>query len=148
MLHNYLETLSSRYSDYDGFWVFGLLFHNLGAIKIDLDSQSSLLPGDPVLVWFEAESRRKFAEQIAKDRIPIEYVRAARLVCEVVSKPFSGSIGGSPTEGATCRLTVSVTSDLGAEYSRKKEFFVAPHDPSREHRSTRSRAKPGATTPR
>jgi hypothetical protein len=36
VLHNFLATYSSRYSDYDGYWLFGVLAQESGHLQIDL----------------------------------------------------------------------------------------------------------------
>jgi hypothetical protein len=36
VLHNFLGTFTSRYSDFDGYWVFGFLVESMDAVRIDL----------------------------------------------------------------------------------------------------------------
>ena len=40
VLHNFLETYTSRYSDYDGFWVFGFIVETMLPANIDLMASS------------------------------------------------------------------------------------------------------------
>lgn len=139
MLYNYLETFTSRYSDYDGYWFFGLLFHQLDGFSIELVSSISMPRDDLVTIWFCAEARSRFAELIERERIPPEFVRNASLASRLLSAEVIGSIAGRPVAGSVFRLTTLVTSDLGVDYRREKDLFVAPHDSTREHRSIRRR---------
>jgi hypothetical protein len=36
VLHNFLGTYTSRYSDYDGYWLFGMLVRDVEELSIDL----------------------------------------------------------------------------------------------------------------
>ena len=41
VLHNFLGTFTSRYSDFDGYWVFGFLIESMDRVRIDLLSEAA-----------------------------------------------------------------------------------------------------------
>ena len=41
VLWNFLGTYMSRYSDYDGYWLFGFLIEDMGELEINILGQSS-----------------------------------------------------------------------------------------------------------
>ncbi len=66
VLHNFLGTYTSRYSDYDGYWLFGLLVGEVGELKIDLLSPTvGTTTSAPVAAVIEL-AVRKFREQMEK----------------------------------------------------------------------------------
>ena len=36
VLHNFLGTFTSRYSDFNGYWIFGFLVEKMDSVRIDL----------------------------------------------------------------------------------------------------------------
>ena len=48
VLGNFLGTYVSRYSDYDGYWLFGFLVGDLGELRINLLGQSVSDPDTPI----------------------------------------------------------------------------------------------------
>ena len=36
VLHNFIGTYTSRYSDYDGYWLFGMVVRDVAELRIDL----------------------------------------------------------------------------------------------------------------
>ncbi|HWY78072.1 MAG TPA: hypothetical protein VN281_20825 [Verrucomicrobiae bacterium] len=50
---------------------------------------------------------------------------------------MSGPVNGRTCAGHRYLLVANATSDLGKHYTAHKRIFIAPHDPSVEHRSTR-----------
>ena len=70
VLRNFLATYTSRYSDYDGYWVFGLIEGHLDGLQIDLRGSTEALQGMPQLSEAVRIARQKFAEQLGKQRFP------------------------------------------------------------------------------
>lgn len=136
-LHNYLGTLTSRYSDFDGYWVLGLIVDDLGETTIDLLAESGMDAGTMPLAAFVRLARDKFHEQIAKQRIPTSFVRSASLEITKPATPTEGYVNGHVTAGYEVTFSVRVASDLHARYASTVAVFVAPHDAEIEMRSVR-----------
>ncbi|MGH8016945.1 MAG: hypothetical protein ACREIA_01430 [Opitutaceae bacterium] len=132
-----METINSRNSDFDGYWIFGLLFHQLDGMCIDLVRTDHDVAEDLAIVWFASEARKKMKEQIEKGHLTMDCVQAASLEIKTIAESATGSIHGRPCSGSIFCITALVVTDLGTEYRRDKQIFVAPHNPSVEHRSTR-----------
>jgi len=137
VLHNFLGTYTSRYSDYDGFWLFGILLGDVEELKIDLLSGSvGTSQPAPVTAAIELAVQR-FAEQVEKAGLSVSCVREARL--EITKLPGSqrGAVHGHISVGNHVRFVARVVSDYGKTYEGTRTVFVAPHDASVERRSTR-----------
>ncbi len=144
VLHNFLDTLSSRHSDHDGYWIFGFLVADLSRSTIDLLTDNPVGSGSTSWTAFVAMARTRFAEQARLNSVA-RFLRSAVLSIERRSAR-SGMVNGHPQSGFLVELSVTVTTDLGRTYDRKASLFVAPHDPSIEHRSVR-REEEAATQP-
>jgi hypothetical protein len=136
-LHNYLGTLTSRYSDFDGYWVLGLIVEDLGETTIDLLARLDVDAGATPLAAFVRRARDKFREQITKQRIPASFVRSASLEITKPATRTEGYVNGHVTAGYEVTFSVRVESDLHARYARTAAVFVAPHDARIETRSVR-----------
>ncbi len=138
VLWNFLGTFTSRYSDFDGYWVFGFLFENLDGMKIDLLTTSigntSAMPSD----FARQLALQKFAEQIAKAGLPRIWFREAYLEISKSSEPVFGVVNGLGTSGSNIRFLARAVTDLGRAYEATVSIFVAPHDPKVELRSARA----------
>src|SRR5437667_11840282 len=79
VLHNFLGTYTSRYSDFDGYWLFGFLVDGIDHAKCDLIETS----GENIEATPIAAAKRlaatKFAEQIEKAGLPRSCFREAHL---------------------------------------------------------------------
>jgi hypothetical protein len=137
-LHNYLGTLTSRYSDFDGYWILGLIVGDLGeTTTIDLLSDSGLDIEPTPLAAFTRLAREKFREQIARQRIPVSFVRSAAVE---IAKPATRTeryVNGHVTAGYGVTFSARAESDLHTIYVSRASVFVAPHDAAIERRSTR-----------
>src|SRR4051794_17775759 len=91
VLSNFLSTYVSRYSDYDGYWLFGFLVSDLGELRIDL-----LVPivGDPDTPLGAAirSAAAKFADQAGKAGLTRSQVRDAWLAILRLPGPVGGSV--------------------------------------------------------
>jgi len=141
VLHNFLGTYTSRYSDYDGYWVFGLIEEYLDGFRMDLLGSTEALQGGPQLAQAVKIAREKFAEQLGKERFPNSWVREAKL--EIIrSNTLSkkSTLNACHTRfhnGHDYIFTARLVTDMGGTYNAECRTFIAPHDPSREHRSIR-----------
>ena len=135
-LCGFLGTYTSRYSDYDGWWIFGLLVADLTSMSIDL-----LAPVSPGVVPQPSEAARrlavvKFQEQVAKARLSPALLREARLDITRGMESRSCFVNGHAREGSALHFRATVTTDQGRTYECTCVVFVAPHSDG-ELRSTR-----------
>jgi len=91
--------------------------------------------GTPVWNAFVALARRRFAEQLQLNSVA-RFVRRAELGVER-GRSLPGTVNGQVNNGYEVTLSVEAVSDLARAYSSHVSFFVAPHAPSLEFRSTR-----------
>ena len=139
VLCNFLGTYTSRYSDYEGWWLFGFLANDIQQFKIDLlNPQISNFEGKP-LVFAVALAKRKFCEQMEKNGVSISWIREAHLEIEKLPQSKSGFVNGRASVGNDFTFAVQATSDCGKIYKTETTIFVAPHDPKIEGRSTRAK---------
>src|SRR5947207_1622431 len=87
VLHNFLATFTSRYSDFDGYWVFGLLVQGMDTESIDLLAVSAESTDATPSGFARRLAAQKFAEQIAKAGLPSSWFRKARL--DITKLPVS-----------------------------------------------------------
>ena len=136
-LHNFLETYTSRYSDYDGYWIFGMLIRELEQFNIDLlntgDDVSDITPITAAVQF----ARANFKDQMEKAGLSLSCIREANLA--VIKSPDLriGIVNGHRSAGFDVSFVAKAVSHQDKTYARKKSVFVAPHDPDTERRSTR-----------
>ena len=70
VLHNFLVTFTSRYSDFEGYWVFGFLVADMDTVAINLLDASTESADDKPLTFAKRLAVQRFAEQIAKAGLP------------------------------------------------------------------------------
>lgn len=135
VLRGFLSTFTSRYSDLDGYWIFGKMFSSLTQREIDLVATAS--SDSDALVDL---ARQRFREQVTKHGLTLSVVRSARL--EITKEPEVTRDLASRyfVDGSYVNLRARVVSDLNAEYVADARIFVSPHDPSREQRGARHRS--------
>src|SRR5947208_2892699 len=109
VLCGFLDTFVSRYSDYDGYWIFGLLVHECPEVSFDLLRGSSGMQGPPVFAAAASIARSRFASLLGKHCIPAEFVSEARVV---ISKrdAMSGPVNGRYCTGHRYLLRADATS--------------------------------------
>ncbi len=134
-LHNFLATLSSRYSDYDGYWLFGLLMVEVSELKMDLLGPSTIISPSPLVAKTIRIAVQKFREQMEKANLELSWIKEARLNIEKMPETQHGIVNGHRTLGSKVKLTVTGVFDNGITYERNLFIFVAPHDASVETRS-------------
>jgi hypothetical protein len=139
VLRSFLGTYTSRYSDYEGYWLFGVLETCPRDRCFDLLGPAPE-PATKSPETFAARlASRRFSEQLAKSGVGRDCVAHASLVITRQPTPrFGRSYSRLPQarlrEGIDYRLKASVTTDLGRTYSEDATVFVAPHDPELELR--------------
>ena len=138
VLCNFLGTYTSRYSDYEGWWVFGFLANDIQQLKINLlNPQISNYEGKPLVFAVEL-AKRKFCEQIEKNGLSISWIREAHLEIAKLPQSKSGFVNGRASAGNNFRFAVQASTDYGKTHKTETTIFIAPHNPSIELRSTRA----------
>ena len=70
-LNNFLATYTSRNSDYDGYWLFGLLIKDLTNLNFDLLKEFKEPSRPTPLQFAEISATKKFRYQIQKAGVSI-----------------------------------------------------------------------------
>ena len=138
VLHNFLGTFTSRYSDFDGYWVFGFLVEGIDTVRIDLLAEVSESADSTPSGFARRLAAQKFSEQIAKAGLSRECFREAYLDLLKLPESAQGLVNGRSSSGYHVRFQAHVVTDLGRAYDSTASIFVAPHDPKIESRSTRA----------
>ena len=133
VLCNFLGTYTSRYSEYDGYWLFGFLVEELATARFDLLAP----PGraDDLLTESHRLAARLFADQLAKSGLDRSAVVSAMLD---VKRGASTLVSD---EGWQYEFRADATTETGKRFECATRVFVAPHDPKNESRSTRASEK-------
>lgn len=139
-LHNFLGTLTSRNSDFEGYWLFGFLVEGMQVISVDLLVADPDIEGADAMPLgaFKQFAMQRFAEQLAKAGVAKVRVREAVLK---VSKPAVSrirAVNGHLALGHDIQFGVGGTTDLGRPFAFTISRFVAPHNPQVEQRSGRA----------
>jgi hypothetical protein len=137
VLDNFLGTFTSRYSDYGGYWLFGFLVTEAESLNFDLLTISPQPESGPVSIAANLAVQR-FQDQLAKHRLDISYVHTASVVVERLPLTVDGQVNGRSAIGYQRRVSASAVTDRGRRYQSERSFFVAPHNPRAELRSTRA----------
>lgn len=138
LLHNFLGTFTSRYSDFDGYWVFGLLVESMDTVRIDLLADFTEVADSSPSGFARRLAAQKFSEQAAKAGLSSARFREAYLDISKSAEPTRGFVNGRSSAGHCVRFQAHIVTDLGRAYDRTAYIFVAPHDPNIESRSTRA----------
>lgn len=132
-----LNAFSSRYSDYKGYWMFGLLIRESDSFSFDLMREGEVAVDSPLVVAARQRARLIFQEQLQRSHIPGHCVAEVKLTIKKEVEGLLGSVNGHTIQGFQVSLSAEALSDLGKKYQCKKLLFVAPHNPTIECRSTR-----------
>lgn len=132
VVHNAVETYVSRYSSYDGHWLFGFLIGHLDRCEFDL--LASQAPGGTPVEAAQFRAVQVFREQLAKAGLGIERVRSAVLTlrrgksADVVGEQFF-------TRGWELHVRLQAQAVTGRAFQAEQVVRVAAHNPLVERRS-------------
>lgn len=133
VVHNFLGTYLSRETDFDGYWLFGLLVSGLVSLETDLADRtprSAVDPLDAAIVL----AATKFADQVSKAGLDPWRIAKARLRITRAPGMVEGSVRGRRRDGYDVRFEVCAVADTGLRCELARSAFVAPHDPRVELR--------------
>jgi hypothetical protein len=141
VLGSFLGTYTSRYSEYDGYWLFGVLIADLVEMRIDLLGAP---PSDPVAPADVARAIAivRFDEQLRKAGLQRADLREASLILRR-GDPATGMVDYRPSDGWRVIFAVTAVTAVGRRWSHERAVFVAPHDPTVERRSGSYRSSGG-----
>lgn len=137
VLGNFLGTYMSRYTDFDGYWLFGFLIGDLGELRIDLLAPSVGTPSTPFDVAARSAAAR-FEDQLRKAGLTRSQVCEAWLVLRKLPATIEGSVNGQPCIGHQLLFSAEAVTDNDRCYRREQGVFVAPHNAKVEGRSGRA----------
>ncbi|HEX4342556.1 MAG TPA: hypothetical protein VH255_04150 [Verrucomicrobiae bacterium] len=138
ILQNFLGTYTSRYSDYEGYWVFGFLTLEAEQVTINLLNPETDFSENQTLAFAVNLAKRKFSEQLTKNNFPISRIREAHLEIKKLPEPKKGFVNGRASAGNDFRFTTKAASANGKIFEATVLVFIAPHNPSIESRSARA----------
>ena len=133
VLHNFLGTYTSRYTDFNGYWLFGFLVDIAVPIEFDLVGRASASL-DPCIGAAARYAHRAFRDQMQKARLQMNVVRGAAVTVQKLPGEIRGQVNSHLCVGHTFSVHARVVSGTGAEYQSTRNIFVARHDAQREHR--------------
>lgn len=136
VLTNFLGTYLSRYSDYQGYWLFGFLLPLKQTLKIDLLTLPLCEPTSAINVAQHTAVAR-FHDQLQKGRLERSQVRSACLDMSSGDEKIPIWINGRSSYGYRVTFLASAVMDTGREYRREVVLVIAPHNSVVESRSTR-----------
>jgi len=134
-LHNFLGTYTSRYSDFDGHWLFGFLVDEITLTGIDLMGESYESTESVSMARAKRLAVEKFSEQMTKAGIAATEIAKA---CLDIAKPSNlrrRLVHIHNREGYDLRFVARAVDNHGRVYESERFIFVAPHDPTMEQRS-------------
>jgi hypothetical protein len=135
VLWNFLGTFTSRYTDFQGYWLFGFLIEDLVELRIDLLVPASGEAGSPPGAVTHA-AVAKFDDQLRKAGLDKRRIREAWLTIRKLPERVDGTLDTRGRAGHRVAFLATAVMDNGRQYERERFAIVAPHDPSRETRSS------------
>ncbi|MBL8269408.1 hypothetical protein [Steroidobacter sp.] len=140
VLHNFLGTLTSRYSDFGGYWLFGFLIEVSDSLHFDLLEQVEELADSTPTAVARRLAVQKFEDQLRKGRLPAAWLREARLDIRRSPESRTAVAGDRTRTGYDLEFEARVVTDLGGSYVSTASVFVSPHDSGVELQSSRAKA--------
>lgn len=140
VLYNFLRTYTSRNSDYQGYWLFGMLVREgLPELWIDLLNPSNTSPKVTSLVVSVTAKLavQKFQEQMERAGLPLSCVSEAYLEIARFPDLLKGQVNGRICGLHKVRFLARVVCNHGKTFESEFTLFIAPHNPLAESRSTR-----------
>ena len=133
VLRGFLGTYASRYNDYRGYWLFGLLVSDLDELVVNLLSPGAI-GRRAAMASARSLAATKFEDQVLKAGLRPEQIREARLRIKRSPEVARGSVNGHPCVGWLVTFHAGAVMDNDRRYECEQVLFVAPHDPQVERR--------------
>ena len=134
VLKNFLGTYTSRYSDFEGYWLFGFLVASLDELRINLlDPPAS--PSEPAFGVAMRLAVEKFQDQVRKASLARHRVQSAWLTLRRSPGTVRGTVNSHAGLGYRVEFIAEAVTDDGRRHEQACVLFVAPHNPAAEFRS-------------
>lgn len=133
VLGTFLGTYVSRYSDFEGYWLFGYLISGLTELRINLLAADVGEEGTP-LALAQRSAAGKFDDQMRKAGLVRAQIPEASLDLRRLPDSVEGCVNGHICIGHRLLFRAMAVMDNGRRYERELSVFVAPHDPKFELR--------------
>jgi hypothetical protein len=141
VLHNFLGTYTSRSSDYDGYWLFGMLGDDIDELNVDLLNPPVAGMQSPLVMAAIKIAAEKFREQMEKAGLSVSCAQEARLAITVLPELRQGAVNGHVKTGHDVRFVATARLNSGKKCGCEMTIFIAPHDRRVELRSNRTVSK-------
>ena len=135
VLHNFLGTFMSRYSGFDGYWLFGFVVEGLAEADVDLLEAPSAARSTPVAA-LRATACERFQEQLAKAGIAVQRLSSASLHSRRSELETVPSVWG-PRPGYHVVVEAVAEIHSGRRFRHLVREHILVHDPNLERRSGR-----------
>jgi hypothetical protein len=136
IIANFLDTYLSRYSEHEGYWLFGFLVGQLATLHVDL-----LHPPTDERAAFQRAidlAVRRFREQLLKAGIDLDVVRSAELTLARQEHARPVDVNESMAVGSEILAIIRVESIRGRQFETQRRVLVAPHNAAVEFKSART----------
>jgi hypothetical protein len=133
VLHNFLGTFTSRYSDYNGYWLMGFPVSERQPLEIDLLDNGAAPDNTPV-ASARAIAGSKFRDQLTKHGLAVNCLTGARVSIEIPPDEIDGQVDSHLCRGRAMTLRAEATVEGGRRFESRRTVFVAQHNPLFEHR--------------
>ena len=134
VLHGFLGTITSRYSEFNGYWLFGFLVGRIRPLKIDLMGTTIPRHSRAPVRWTISIARRMFEDQVTKAGLTLAEIREASLTVRTVSGFVITEVGDPPRRRHCQEVKILVQAVLqdGRTSALWTPLMVAKHDPHEE----------------
>ena len=139
VLAGFVGTVSSRNSDFQGYWIFGQMAATvLLGLEVDLLERSPTTNLEKSIVAaYRFLVKQRFFEQLTRHRLPLQWVKRAELNLRRTNSVAEVVVNQAVSPAQLWELQASLTTDLGRTFSASQTLCVAVHDPGIELRSAR-----------
>jgi hypothetical protein len=141
VLRGFLGTYVSRYSEFNGYLLFGFVVDSLDGLEVDLTALAGSVPSHEPIDEVRRLACRKFREQLSKVGLPLSVVRTAMVTIRkgaVRQTPLALVFHGlTMVSGFEMHFVARVVTDLGRVYEVEVCEVIAPQDPVRFSQSQR-----------
>lgn len=133
ILHNFLGTYTSRYSNFNGYWLWGYLVIQSDPFCFNL-LENIPSDGTPLGVA-KALAASTFQAQMAKQNLDLPRVSDASVCIAISPLEIAGQFNAMPCRGHIMQFKAQARMVTGFHAQHTQSRFVAPHRPSIEMQS-------------
>jgi len=137
VLAGFLGIFTSRYSDFNGYWVCGFLVEDLRTVVLDLKAE---VPGgaEDAFTFARGLAIEKFGEQARKHGFVAEEIDSASVSLSRLPGIVEGFVNGRLSSGYSVSVIARAQVRKGRQREREQIICAAPHNPAVERRSSRA----------